>query len=81
MVGLVLGKTKNIENSLKRNYFFIFFGFLKFNFVVLTNDVEERDAIALIEAVSPDLEKQGFFCRSFFNREYKRIAGNSSLKK
>jgi hypothetical protein len=48
LVGLVLGKTKNIENSLKRNCFFIFFGFLKFNFVVSTNDVEERDALALI---------------------------------
>jgi hypothetical protein len=32
--------------------FFIFFGFIKFNFVVLTKDVDERDALALIEAVS-----------------------------
>jgi hypothetical protein len=46
---LVLGKTKNIENSLMRMCFFIFFGFLKFNFVGLTKDVGKRDALALIE--------------------------------
>ncbi|OOG67995.1 hypothetical protein B0E44_13920 [Flavobacterium sp. A45] len=45
---LVLGKTKNIENSLTGMFFFIFFGFLKFNFVVLTKVVDKRDALALI---------------------------------
>jgi hypothetical protein len=45
---LVLGKTKNIENSLMRMCFFIFFGFLKFNFVVLSKDVDKRDTLALI---------------------------------
>jgi hypothetical protein len=50
---LVLGKTKNIENSLRRMCFFIFFGFLKFNFVVLTRDVDERNALALIEVEIP----------------------------
>jgi hypothetical protein len=41
--------------------FFIFFGFLKFNFVVLTNDVDKRDALALIEAVSFFIS---FFCET-----------------
>jgi hypothetical protein len=53
LVGLVLGKTKNIENSLRRMCFFIFFGFLKFNFVVLTRDVDERNSLALIEVEIP----------------------------
>jgi len=44
-----LGKTKNIKNSLMRMCFFIFFGFLKFNFVGLTKGLEEREALALIE--------------------------------
>lgn len=35
-----------------RMCFFIFFGFLKFNFVALTNDLGKRDALALIEVVS-----------------------------
>jgi hypothetical protein len=53
LVGLVLGKTKNMENSLRRMCFFIFFGFLKFNFVVLTRDVDEWNALALIEVEIP----------------------------
>jgi hypothetical protein len=67
-----LYRIKNIENSLKRMRFFISFGFIKFNFVVLTKDVDERDALALIEAVS--------FLSLFFLdlKRYKRIAGNSS---
>jgi hypothetical protein len=40
--------TKNRENSLMLIHFFIFFGFLKSNFVVLTNGFDKREAIALI---------------------------------
>ena len=40
--------TKNIENSLTVMRFFILFGFLKFNFVLLTKVVDRRDALALI---------------------------------
>jgi hypothetical protein len=54
-----------------RMYFFVFFGFIKFNFVELTRGVTKRDALALIEV-------EILFIFSLKIKRLKRIAGNSS---
>jgi hypothetical protein len=38
--------------------------------IIKKNDVNKRDMLALIEAASPDLEKQGFLAVVCINREY-----------
>jgi hypothetical protein len=58
---LIFRWIKSRENSLMSFVIFLLFEFFKSNFVTIKRCFGLTKSLALMEAASPDLEKQGFF--------------------